>query len=83
MNMYEGLVSHPLLVALSLQETLVALLLQPGQLLLHLLQLFVAAHTQFLTLSAQLLLSLLLLNLQLHTQLLLLTHTHTHTHQIS
>ncbi|TNN74184.1 hypothetical protein EYF80_015629 [Liparis tanakae] len=60
----------------SLQEALVEVLLLPGQLLLHLLQLLLAVHTPFLTLSTQLLLSLLLLNCQLRA-LLFLSHMHT------
>lgn len=63
--------THLLLLTLSLQEALVEVLLQPGQLLLHLLQLLLAVHTQLLILSTQLLLSQLPLNCQLRTLLLL------------
>lgn len=62
-----------LLFILSLQETLAELLLQPGQLFSHLLQLLLAVRTQLLTLSAQLLLGLLPLKHQLCTLLLLRT----------
>lgn len=50
--------THLLLVILGLQEALLAVLLQPAQLLLHLLQLLLAAYAQLLVLSEQLLLGL-------------------------
>lgn len=71
--------THLLLLTLSLQEALVEVLLQPGQLLLHLLQLLLAVHTQLLILSTQLLLSQLPLNCQLRTLLLLSATKCTHS----
>lgn len=76
----ETCVTHLLLFTLSLQEALVEVLLQPDQLLLHLLQLLLTVHTLLLTLSTQLLLSLFPLNCQFCILLFLLPTKNIHTH---
>ena len=66
-----------MLVALSLQQPLVEVLLQPVLLLLQLLQLLQVARSQLLELSTQLLLRLLTLQRGLRALLFLNTQTHT------